>query len=196
MSLALVIFLVVVVGSTLQRVSGMGLGLIGGPILMLIMGPVEGILVINVLACINAILTTYSVRENVSWKKFGLIAPVMVIGSLAAALLIRRMDTAGLMIVVGAALLAALGVVTFGKKFVPPMEGKGPAISAGILGGFTNTLAPWVMWPAGVLGMFVGIWAGTRIARRVPREKARVLSLSVAGLGAASALIRGILTLS
>ena len=55
---------------------------------------------------------------------------------------------------------------------------------------------PWVMWPAGVLGMFVGIWAGTRIARRVPREKARVLSLSVAGLGAASALIRGILTLS
>ena len=61
MSLALVTFLVVVVGSTLQRVSGMGLGLIGGPILMLIMGPVEGILVINVLACVNAMLTTYSV---------------------------------------------------------------------------------------------------------------------------------------
>lgn len=246
MSLALVIFLVVVVGSTLQRVSGMGLGLIGGPILMLIMGPVEGILVINVLACINAVLTTYSVRENVSWKKFGLIAPVMVIGSLAAALLIRRMDTAGLMIVVGLALLAALTVVTFGKKFVPAMEGKGPAISAGILGGFTNTLAgvagpvitvyaqaakwpqqvyaatlqpifvvggffsvmtktltgaahfdglPWVMWSAGVMGMFVGIWAGTRIAQRVPREKARVLSLSVAGLGAASALVRGLVSL-
>ncbi|MDN8633908.1 sulfite exporter TauE/SafE family protein [Corynebacterium kefirresidentii] len=246
MSLALVIFLVVVVGSTLQRVSGMGLGLIGGPILMLIMGPVEGILVINVLACINAVLTTYSVRENVSWKKFGLIAPVMVIGSLAAALLIRRMDTAGLMVVVGLALLAALTVVTFGKKFVPAMEGKGPAISAGILGGFTNTLAgvagpaitvyaqaakwpqqvyaatlqpifvvggffsvmtktltgaahfdglPWVMWPAGVMGMFVGIWAGTRIAQRVPREKARVLSLSVAGLGAASALVRGLVSL-
>ena len=246
MSLALVIFLVVVVGSTLQRVSGMGLGLIGGPILMLIMGPVEGILVINVLACINAVLTTYSVRENVSWKKFGLIASVMVIGSLAAALLIRRMDTAGLMVVVGLALLAALTVVTFGKKFVPAMEGKGPAISAGILGGFTNTLAgvagpvitvyaqaakrpqqvyaatlqpifvvggffsvmtktltgaahfdglPWVMWPAGVMGMFVGIWAGTRIAQRVPREKARVLSLSVAGLGAASALVRGLVSL-
>ena len=125
-------------------------------------------------------------------------------------------------------------------------EGKGPAISAGILGGFTNTLAgvagpvitvyaqaakwpqqvyaatlqpifvvggffsvmtktltgaahfdglPWVMWPAGVMGMFVGIWAGTRIAQRVPREKARVLSLSVAGLGAASALVRGLVSL-
>lgn len=47
MILALIIFAVVVAGSTLQRVSGMGLGLIGGPILMLVMGPVEGILVIN-----------------------------------------------------------------------------------------------------------------------------------------------------
>lgn len=43
--------------------------------------------------------------------------------------------------------------------------------------------------------MFVGIWAGTRIAQRVPREKARVLSLSVAGLGAASALVRGLVSL-
>ena len=152
MSLALVIFFVVVAGSTLQRVSGMGLGLIGGPILMLIMGPVEGILVINVLACVNAILTTVSVRENVNWKKFGLIAPVMVIGSLAAALLIRRMDTAGLMVVVGAALLVALAVVTFGKKFVPAMAGIGPAISAGILGGFTNTLA-------GVAGPVITVYA-------------------------------------
>ena len=152
MSLALVIFFVVVAGSTLQGVSGMGLGLIGGPILMLIMGPVEGILVINVLACVNAILTTVSVRENVSWKKFGLIAPVMVIGSLAAALLIRRMDTAGLMVVVGAALLVALAVVTFGKKFVPAMAGIGPAISAGILGGFTNTLA-------GVAGPVITVYA-------------------------------------
>ena len=166
MSLALVIFLVVVVGSTLQRVSGMGLGLIGGPILMLIMGPVEGILVINVLACINAVLTTYSVRENVSWKKFGLIAPVMVIGSLAAALLIRRMDTAGLMVVVGLALLAALTVVTFGKKFVPAMEGKGPAISAGILGGFTNTLAGVAGASGKVASASVRSYAATHFCRR------------------------------
>ena len=245
MILALIIFTVVVAGSTLQRVSGMGLGLIGGPILMLVMGPVEGILVINVLAAVNALLTTVTVRRNVSWRMFGLIAPVMIIGSLAAAALISKIDTAGLLIVVGAALLIALAVVTYGGRFIPPMEGKGPAISAGILGGFTNTLAgvagpvitvyaqaakwpqamytatlqpifvvggifsvitktalgaatfdglPWIIWPAGIAGMFIGIWLGSRIAHVVSRDIARALSLSVASLGALSALIRGIVT--
>lgn len=246
MMLALAIFAIVVMGSCLQRVSGMGLGLIGGPLATLLLGPVEGIMVINVLACINAVLTTYSVREDVDWKKFSVIAPVMVVGSVPAALLITKVNTATLLVIVGGALLIALGVVSFGRKFVPTLNGIGPAISAGILGGFTNTLAgvagpvvtvyaqaakrpqhvlaatlqpifmvgglvsviaklsvgaggfehvTWLIWPAGILGMFIGIFLGAKIAHRVPREKARILSLSVAGLGAFSALVRGLLSL-
>ncbi|MGO2426254.1 MAG: sulfite exporter TauE/SafE family protein [Corynebacterium flavescens] len=246
MMLALAILAIVVMGSCLQRVSGMGLGLVGGPLATLLLGPVEGIMVVNVLAFINAILTTYTARQDVDWKKFSLIAPVMVLGSVPAALLITKIDTATLLIIVGGALLIALGVVSFGRKFVPPLNGKGPAISAGIIGGFTNTLAgvagpvvtvyaqaakwpqhvyaatlqpiflvgglvsvvaklsvgaggfehvTWLIWPAGILGMFIGLFLGSKIAHRVPREKARILSLSVAGLGALSALIRGIITL-
>ncbi|MDO5031504.1 sulfite exporter TauE/SafE family protein [Corynebacterium sp.] len=246
MALALAIFAVVVVGSTLQRVSGMGLGLIGGPILTLMLGPVEGIMVINVLAMINAALLSYSLRDRVDWKKWAQIGPVMILGSLPAAFLISRMDTAPLLVLVGGALLVALGVVSFGRRFVPEMNGVGPAVSAGILGGFTNTLAgvagpvitvyaqaarmpqhvyaatlqpcfmvgglfsvltklcvgagdfhglPWLVWPLGILGMFVGIAAGNRLANRVPREKARILSLSVASLGALSALVRGLTSL-
>ncbi|MGP5241750.1 sulfite exporter TauE/SafE family protein [Corynebacterium flavescens] len=246
MMLALAILAIVVMGSCLQRVSGMGLGLVGGPLATLLLGPVEGIMVVNVLAFINAILTTYTARQDVDWKKFSLIAPVMVLGSVPAALLITKIDTATLLIIVGGALLIALGVVSFGRKFVPPLNGKGPAISAGIIGGFTNTLAGvagpvvtvyaqaakwpqhvyaatlqpiflvgglvsvvaklsvgaggfehviWLIWPAGILGMFIGLFLGSKIAHRVPREKARILSLSVAGLGALSALIRGIITL-
>ena len=246
MMLALAILAIVVMGSCLQRVSGMGLGLVGGPLATVLLGPVEGIMVVNVLAFINAILTTYTARQDVDWKKFSLIAPVMVLGSVPAALLITKIDTATLLIIVGGALLIALGVVSFGRKFVPPLNGKGPAISAGIIGGFTNTLAgvagpvvtvyaqaakwpqhvyaatlqpiflvgglvsvvaklsvgaggfehvTWLIWPAGILGMFMGLFLGSKIAHRVPREKARILSLSVAGLGALSALIRGIITL-
>lgn len=246
MMLALAILAIVVMGSCLQRVSGMGLGLVGGPLATLLLGPVEGIMVVNVLAFINAILTTYTARQDVDWKKFSLIAPVMVLGSVPAALLITKIDTATLLIIVGGALLIALGVVSFGRKFIPPLNGKGPAISAGIIGGFTNTLAgvagpvvtvyaqaakwpqhvyaatlqpiflvgglvsvvaklsvgaggfehvTWLIWPAGILGMFIGLFLGSKIAHRVPREKARILSLSVAGLGALSALIRGIISL-
>ena len=54
--LALGIFATIFAGACLQRVSGMGIGLVGGPVLMLILGPVQGILVVNVFACINACL--------------------------------------------------------------------------------------------------------------------------------------------
>ncbi len=246
MWIPLAILATVALGSCLQRVSGMGLGLIGGPILTLLLGPVQGIMVINVMAVVNALLTTYSMRANVDWKKFLSIAPVMVLGAIPAALLVANIDSAVLLVLVGTALLVALGVVTFGKKFVPEMNGIGPALSAGVIGGFTNTLAgvagpvitvyaqaarwpqavyaatlqpcffvgglfsvttkllvgaggfsdvTWLIWPAGVLGMFIGITVGKRIARHVPREKARMLSLSVASLGAFSALVRGLLSL-
>ncbi|MEX3506654.1 sulfite exporter TauE/SafE family protein [Corynebacterium sp. LK2590] len=148
----LAVFAVVLFGSCMQRVSGMGLGLIGGPVLMLLMGPVEGILVINVLACINAALTTISVRHDVDWKVFAQIGAVMVLGSIPAGLLGARTDTAPLLVIVGGALLVALGVVTFGKRFVPQMQGTGPAVSAGILGGFTNTLA-------GIAGPVITVYA-------------------------------------
>lgn len=241
------ILLIVAVGSCLQRVSGMGLGLIGGPILTLMLGPVEGIMVTNVLACINAALTTYSMRADVDWHKWLRIGPFMVLGSIPAALLIARIDTASLLVLVGGALLSALGVVSFGRRFVPELHGTGPAISAGILGGFTNTLAGvagpvitvyaqaarwpqsvyaatlqpcffigglfsvvtkyflgaggfeglhWLVWPFGIIGMFIGIKVGTSIAGRVSREKARKLSLTVASLGSLSALIRGLIALA
>lgn len=152
LAIPFVVLVTVIVGSCLQRVSGMGLGLIGGPILTLLLGPVEGIMVINVLACINAILTTYSMRENVAWDKWLRIGPFMVLGSIPAALLIASIDTSALLVLVGAALLIALGVVVFGRTFVPEMRGTGPAISAGILGGFTNTLA-------GVAGPVITVYA-------------------------------------
>lgn len=152
MWIPLAILATVALGSCLQRVSGMGLGLIGGPILTLLLGPVQGIMVINVMAVVNALLTTYSMRANVDWKKFLSIAPVMVLGAIPAALLVANIDSAVLLVLVGTALLVALGVVTFGKKFVPEMNGIGPALSAGVIGGFTNTLA-------GVAGPVITVYA-------------------------------------
>ncbi|QPK80305.1 sulfite exporter TauE/SafE family protein [Corynebacterium lizhenjunii] len=239
---AAVVFATITAGALMQRVSGMGMGLIGGPILMLLLGPVEGIMVVNVLACINAIMQTINVREHVDWKKFAQIGSVMVFGSLPAAYLISTIDTAPLLILSGSALLVALAMVTVGKKYVPHLEGTGPLLSAGVIGGFTNTLAgvagpvitvyaqaarwphqmfaatlqpifmvggaisvvsklllgaggfagtTWLVWPAGVAGMIVGIAVGNYLSRRIPRDVAHKLSLMVATAGAAVAVWRG-----
>ncbi len=146
------ILLIVLVGSLLQRVSGMGLGLVAGPVLALTMGPVEGILVVNVLAFLNAAATTVTVREYVDWKKFSLIASVLVLGAVPGALLVREFSPALLQALVGALLLLALGATTFGQKFIPQVTGNIPAVAAGIVGGFMNTLA-------GIAGPAITVYA-------------------------------------
>ena len=59
------IFLAIFAGAALQRISGMGLGLIAAPALSVLLGPVSGVLMVNVLATANAIANTYSMRERV-----------------------------------------------------------------------------------------------------------------------------------
>ena len=152
MSLALAVLATIAVGSCLQRVSGMGVGLLGGPVLMFLLGPVEGIMVVNVIACVNAAMTTVAVRANIDWQKFGVIAAVMVFGSIPAAVLISLLDTAWLMVVLGGSLLLALALVSFGRQYVPELTGTAPAVGAGVLGGFTNTLA-------GIAGPVITVYA-------------------------------------
>ncbi|WKD61073.1 Sulfite exporter TauE/SafE [Corynebacterium ciconiae DSM 44920] len=149
---AFIIFFIVVLGSLLQRVSGMGLGLIAAPVLTVLLGPIEGILVLNVLAVVNAAITTATVRQWVDWRMFSIIGSVLVLGSIPAALLIRAVSAAWLMILVGALLLLALGIVTYGKRWVPPVSGALPAAISGIVGGFMNTIA-------GVAGPAITVYA-------------------------------------
>ncbi len=146
------LLLIVVIGSCLQRVSGMGLGLIAGPVLSLLMGPVEGILVVNALAVVNAAATTVTVRQHVDWRKFGLISSVLIIGAVPGALLVREVSPALLQALVGGVLLIALAVVTFGQDRVPRVTGKAPAVVAGVAGGFMNTLA-------GIAGPAITVYA-------------------------------------
>lgn len=246
MFIVLAVLAIVAVGSCMQRVSGMGLGLIAGPVLTVMLGPVEGIMVVNILAMVNAAATTVTVKADVDWQKWRLICSVLIFGSLPAAWLVATTPTAPLLIIVGGALLVALGVVTFGKKYVPTPRGTWPALLAGVIGGFTNTLAgiagpvitvyaqaagwpqrvyaatlqpifmvagaisfamkiatgagdmsqvDWLIWPAAIVGMAIGITSGVRLARRVDREVARKLSLSVAAAGAAYAVFRGVVML-
>lgn len=152
MELILLVFVTILIGSCMQRVSGMGVGLIGGPVLSIAIGPVEGIMVINVLAAINAAMSTMTVRRDVDWGKFALIGSVMVLGAVPGTWLIHVMSPAVLQIVVGALLLIALAVTSFGRRYIPAVSGKLPAAVSGVIGGFSNTLA-------GVAGPVITVYA-------------------------------------
>lgn len=141
MALVLLVFVTILLGSCMQRVAGMGVGILGGPVLSLAMGPVEGIMVVNAIAAVNGLMSTVNQRRNVDWRKFALIGSVMVVGTVPGTWLIHVVSPAVLQIIVGALILLALGITTFGRRHVPPVSGRVPAMVAGAVGGFSNTLA-------------------------------------------------------
>ncbi|MBN9643844.1 TSUP family transporter [Corynebacterium mendelii] len=137
----LIVALTAATGAMIQRLSGMGFGLLSVPVLVVVLGPVDGVLVVNALAVINAALTTWTVRQFVDWAKFRIIAPALFVGAFPGVWLIRVLQPAPLQITVGVLLLVALAVVIGGARFFPPVEGKIPAVIGGLCGGFMNTIA-------------------------------------------------------
>ena len=152
MLVALGVGIAVAVGACLQRISGMGVGLIAAPVLSLLLGPVDGILLVNLLAVINAATNTWGMRADVDWKKFAPIALALVIGVVPGTWVVANAPTNVLLVLVGALLLLALSVVTLGKRYVPRVEGVVPAALSGVIGGFMNTLA-------GVAGPAITVYA-------------------------------------
>lgn len=100
-------------------------------------------LVVNVLATVNAAANTYAMRGGVDWRRFAPIGAALVLGAVPGAFLIRAVSPEALLITVGMLLLAALSVVTLGKHYVPNIEGTVPAIAAGAVGGFMDTPTVW-----------------------------------------------------
>ena len=142
----------VAVGACLQRISGMGVGLIAAPVLSLLLGPVDGVLLVNLLAVINAATNTLGMRADVDWKKVAPIALALVVGVVPGTWVVANAPTNVLLVLVGALLLLALSVVTLGKRYVPRVEGVVPAALSGAVGGFMNTLA-------GVAGPAITVYA-------------------------------------
>lgn len=147
-----VLLVIVVFGCTMQRLSGMGLGLVAGPVVSLLLGPVEGILVVNVLAVVNAALITATTWRNIDLREFLTVGSTMILGAVPGALVIRAISTDLLHVLVGGTLLVALAVVTFGLRWVPTPHGRFPALVAGAVGGFMNTLA-------GIAGPAITVYA-------------------------------------
>lgn len=141
MTFFVVLFLVVFFGAFLQRVSGVGLGLVASSVMAMMLGPVEGIMVVNVLALINAVIMTIGVRQHIDGKILAAVAPMLLVGAIPGALLITMVSVGWMQILVGALLLLALTIVVVGSTDMEPARGRLPALIAGTAAGFMNTLA-------------------------------------------------------
>lgn len=236
----------ILIGATLQRLSGTGVGLVVAPVLAVLIGPVAGILVTNATTVVSGVLILLSMRRDIEWRRYVGFLPGIIVGAVAASFVVRAAPVAWLQILIGGIVLLALAT-TFGLPDMPHIRSRALGPVTGAIGGFFNTCAgvaapvmvinaKLTRWPQsafaatmqptfltmGVLsvvskitlgattldelpplwmfgGIVVvvvfGILIGTFLSARVSSRAARNTAITLAALGGAAALIRGLLAL-
>jgi uncharacterized membrane protein YfcA len=128
----------VLLGCTLQRTSGMGVGLVVSPALVLLIGPAQGVLLTNVTAAVSAAWLTLALRKGIDWRRYAIMAPVVVIGAVPAALLVREAPDGWLELIIGVVLLVSVGGTTLLPR-LPAVPAAPAGLATGVLAGFLNT---------------------------------------------------------
>jgi uncharacterized protein len=136
----LLLALGVLAGASSQRVTGLGFALVSAPLLVLAIGPFEGVLLSNLLGLITSVLVLATTWRHVEvGRALLLAAPALVLVPIGA-VAVRVLPTAPLMMTVGATTVIALLAVCVSNR-ARCFRGRGGAIAAGGLSGFMNTTA-------------------------------------------------------
>lgn len=150
----------VFVGASTQRISGMGFALVASPFLVMVLGPFEGIMLVNFLGACSSLLIFAQVFRQVEYKKIALLLVPAVIMTFPGAWVAKLLGGPWLSIGISIMVILALGA-SFLVRNLPAGQSKGLAIGAGAISGFMSVTA-------GVSGPAI---AGYAVASRWPQAK-------------------------
>lgn len=173
---------IVLLGSLIQRVTGMGLALVASPFLVLVLGADLGVQTIQAVGLGVCALSAWQLRASVSWRKAAALLVFSVIGLVPGAWVARALPAAWLSIVIGAITVLALVASTFVKD-ARVFEGTQGLSLSGVLSGFMNVTA-------GVGGPPIVIYAST--TRWAYAEYVATVQLYFTGLNVLSLAGRGV----
>lgn len=140
MAVAVLLMLAIFVGAAMQRLTGMGFALVAAPFLVLLMGPVTGIVLVNVCGVAASLLVLFRVFRHVDWKKYLILVSAALVGVVPGAVVVKYVPGAWLQVGVGLVVLISLTVSLRMKSF-PPESGVKPMLVAGAASGIMNTTA-------------------------------------------------------
>lgn len=129
----------VITGTTLQRVSGAGVGLVVSPVFVLLFGGAAGVMASNMTTLISASVLLVAVRREVNWPKAGKILAGAFPGAVIGALCVLWLPSAWLAIVIGCIVLAAVLVMRFTPELPHWDNGAALGVTAVIAGAFNTT---------------------------------------------------------
>ena len=135
----------------MQRVTGMGFALVAAPFLVLLLGPVDGVILVNLCSALTAAIILTRVVRDVDWRRAGVLALFALVGVVPGAMILQYVPAAWLEISIGVLIAAGLTVsVNLGRVHI--RDGHSLRAIAGISSGFMNVTA-------GVGGPAVSIYA-------------------------------------
>ncbi|UKA64547.1 sulfite exporter TauE/SafE family protein [Arthrobacter sp. FW306-04-A] len=134
------LILAVLMGSAMQRLTGLGFALVAAPFLVLLIGPVNGVILVNICGALTSAAVLARVFRHVQWGKYAILAPSALIGIIPGAVIVQYVPTAWLELLVGALVILSL---TVGLALRAPRRRTGlrPLVLAGSMSGLMNTTA-------------------------------------------------------
>ncbi|WP_328872835.1 sulfite exporter TauE/SafE family protein [Streptomyces sp. NBC_00287] len=131
---------IVLLGSSVQWLTGMGFALVAVPALVLLLGPAQGVVLAN---CAAGVICVVGLAGG--WRR---VRPSAMLPLCAAAVctvpagtwLTRQLPESWLLLVMGGLVTAAVLLVMRGTR-VPALRGRRGAVVAGAAGGFMNSAA-------------------------------------------------------
>lgn len=199
-ALLLVVTIAVMTGAALQRLSGTGLALVTAPILSVLLGPVSGVLTVNLCSVISAAMLLPVVRAEIAWSKYRLLAPAALVGAvpgawLAVSLPTRMNATAG--VATPALMVYALASRWPHRSFAATLQPFFLTVATGSLLLKLPTAdfsaLSWSVLAAAVFALPTGIAVAGFLRHKVDADRARRLAIILAYLGALAAIVRAVL---
>ena len=130
----------VIAGALTQRVTGIGFALVCAPLLVLIAGPFEGVVLSNLLGLTVSVIVFIAHWRDTEWKKGLLLAVPALIAIPFGAYVAKNVPPAPLMVIIGLLVIVALGAVVLSER-ARVLRGRGGAVAAGASSGFMNVTA-------------------------------------------------------
>jgi uncharacterized membrane protein YfcA len=172
---------VVLVGASAQRVTGLGFSLVSSPFMVLLLGPFDGVLVINACGAVTSLVVLTQVWRDVDLRRAALLIGPALPAVVAGAWLARSLPAPPLAVVVGLLILVALVAVVASER-ARVLRGTTGAVIAGVGSGFLNVTVGAGGPAVAVYAVSIG-WA--------QRNFAATAQLVFAALGVASLLAKG-----
>lgn len=186
---ALTVGIAVLVGALTQRLTGVGFALVASPLLVLALGPVQGVVIANVFGVATALMVYVFNLRRVEYRRVLPILGAAAVAVVPGALLARNLPGAVLAIGAGSLIVVALALSVLARR-IPHVHAWPGQVVAGGLSGFMNVIAG-VGGPAITAYAVASEWEHRRFAISVQFYFAVLGLISLVARGVAPALDPG-----